>query len=300
MTDPWSQWPAPAKLNLFLHIVGRRDDGYHLLQTAFQLLDWGDTVRLRVRDDGVVAPASELPGVSADGDLTLRAARALRVRSGTPLGVDVAIQKRIPMGAGLGGGSSDAATVLVVLNQLWGTGLSDDALAEIGLSLGADVPVFVRGHSAWAEGVGETLTPMQLPPRTYVILDPRVHVSTAAFFQEPELTRNSPRMTISDFLTGTRAANAFAPLARVRYPQVAAAMDWLGQYGEARLSGSGGCVFVAMDSAEAAAAVVRDCAPQFTAYSAQGVNRSPLHEALDVFTRRSERGLMQDASTRRT
>jgi 4-diphosphocytidyl-2-C-methyl-D-erythritol kinase len=283
MTDAWSQWPAPAKLNLFLHVVGRRADGYHLLQTVFQLLDWGDTVRLRVRDDGVISRTLALPGVAADNDLTLRAAHALRERTGTSLGVDIAVEKHIPLGAGLGGGSSDAATVLVALNQLWGMGLSEDALAEIGLSLGADVPVFVRGHSAWAEGVGETLTPAQLPPHFYVILDPRVHVSTAALFQAPELTRNSPRMTISDFLTGTCTANAFAPPVRVRYPQVAAAMDWLGQHGEARLSGSGGCVFAAMDSTEAAEAVVRDCPPEFAAYSAQGVNRSPLLEALGNF-----------------
>ena len=283
MTDAWSQWPAPAKLNLFLQSVGRRADGYHLLQTVFQLLDWGDRVRLHLRDDGVIARASALPGISDDKDLTLRAAHALRERAGISAGVDVAVEKRVPMGAGLGGGSSDAATVLVALNRLWGAGLSEDALAQIGLSLGADVPLFVRGHSAWAEGVGEILTPVQLPPRFYVILDPRVHVSTAAIFQAPELTRNSPRMTISDFLTGTCTANAFAPLTRARYPQVAAAMDWLGQYGEARLSGSGGCVFVAMDSAQAAEAVVRDCPPEFAAYRALGVNRSPLHEALDNF-----------------
>lgn len=283
MTDAWSHWPAPAKLNLFLQIVGRRADGYHLLQTVFQLLDWGDRVRLRLRDDRVISRASALPGISVDNDLTLRAAHVLRERAGISAGVDIAVEKCIPMAAGLGGGSSDAATVLVALNQLWGAGLSEDALAEIGLSLGADVPVFVRGHSAWAEDVGETLTPVQLPPRFYVILDPRVRVSTAAFFQAPELTRNSPRMTISDFLTGTCTANAFAPLARARYPQVAAAMDWLGQYGEARLSGSGGCVFAAMDSAETAEAMVRNCPSEFAAYSAQGVNRSPLHEALESF-----------------
>jgi 4-diphosphocytidyl-2-C-methyl-D-erythritol kinase len=283
MTDAWSQWPAPAKVNLFLHIVGRREDGYHLLQTIFQLLDWGDQVRLRVRADGVISRALALPGIAAEGDLTLRAARALRERAGTPLGVDIAVEKRMPMGAGLGGGSSDAATVLVALNQLWGAGLSVDALAEVGLGLGADVPVFVRGHSAWAEGVGEILTPLQLPPRIYVILDPHEQVPTAALFQAPELTRNSPRMTISDFLTGTCTANAFAPVVRMRYPQVAAAMDWLGQYGEARLSGSGGCVFAALDSAEAAEAVVQDCPPQFVAYRARGVNRSPLHEALERF-----------------
>ena len=283
MTDAWSHWPAPAKLNLFLQIVGRRANGYHLLQTVFQLLDWGDSVHLRTRDDGVVSRVSALPGISAENDLTVRAAHALRERAGISAGVDIAVEKCVPMGAGLGGGSSNAATVLVALNKLWATGLSEDTLAEIGLSLGADVPVFVRGHSAWGEGAGEILTPMQLPPRIYVILDPRVHVSTAAVFQAPELTRNSPRMTISDFLTGTCTANAFAPVVRMRYPQVAAAMDWLSQYGEARLSGSGGCVFAAMDSAEAAEAVVRDCPPEFAACSARGVSRSPLLDALESF-----------------
>ncbi len=286
MTDAWSRWPAPAKLNLFLQIVGRRADGYHLVQTVFQLLDWGDSVRLRRRADGVISRVSPLPGVPTENDLTVRAALALRERAGISAGADIAVEKRIPMGGGLGGGSSDAATVLVALNTIWGTLMSDDALAEIGLSLGADVPVFLRGHSAWAEGVGETLSPIHLPQRHYVILDPRVHVSTSALFQAPELTRNSPRMTISDFLTGTCTANAFAPLARVRYPQVAAAMDWLGQRGEAELSGSGGCVFAAMDSAEAAEAVVQDCPPEFAAYRAQGVNRSPLLDALDGFHQR--------------
>jgi 4-diphosphocytidyl-2-C-methyl-D-erythritol kinase len=281
MADVWSQWPAPAKLNLFLHIVGRRADGYHLLQTVFQLLDWGDSLRLRVRSDGVVARMSDSPQIAPGIDLTLRAANLLRVHTGTPCGVDIDVHKRLPLGAGLGGGSSDAATVLVALNELWGTGLSDDRLADIGLTLGADVPLFVRGRSAWAEGVGERLTALQLPPRHYVIVDPRVHVSTAALFQASELTRNSAPMTISDFLTGTCTANAFAPVARVRYPQVAAAMDWLGQYGEARLSGSGGCVFATMDSAEAAEAVVRECPMVFTAYRAKGVNRSPLHKALE-------------------
>jgi 4-diphosphocytidyl-2-C-methyl-D-erythritol kinase len=288
MTDAWSQWPAPAKLNLFLHIVGRRADGYHLLQTVFQLLDWGDSVRLRRRDDGVVSRVPPLPGIPAESDLTMRAAHALRERAGVSAGADIAVEKRIPMGAGLGGGSSDAATVLVALNKIWGAGMSSNALAEIGLGLGADVPVFVHGYSAWAEGVGETLTPVQLPPRVYVILDPRVHVSTAVLFQATELTRNSPRMTISDFLTGTCTANAFAPVVRMRYPQAAAAMDWLAQYGEARLSGSGGCVFAAMDSAEAAEAVVRDCPPEFAAYRAQGVNRSPLLDALDKFRQGGE------------
>jgi len=176
MTQSWTSWPAPAKLNLFLHIVGRRADGYHLLQTVFQLLDWGDTVRLRVRADGQIARVGDVPGVPPEQDLCLRAAQALRQQSAGRLGVDIALDKRIPLGGGLGGGSSDAATVLVALNDLWLAGLSPDQLAGIALGLGADVPVFVGGYSAWAEGVGEKLTPIALRPRHYVIVDPGVSV----------------------------------------------------------------------------------------------------------------------------
>jgi 4-diphosphocytidyl-2-C-methyl-D-erythritol kinase len=284
----WTTWPAPAKLNLFLHIVGRRADGYHLLQTVFQLLDWGDDVRLRMRGDGAITRVVGLESVRPEDDIAMRAAQALRAHTETRRGADIEIVKRIPVGAGLGGGSSDAATVLVALNELWGTGLSADALAEIGLGLGADVPVFVRGRSAWAEGVGERLTPVDLPKRRYVIVDPRVPVPTAALFQAPELTRNSAPTTISDFLAGTDTANAFAPLARARYPQVAAALDWLGHCGDARLSGSGGCVFAAVGSEVQADAVIRACPPEFTVYRAMGVNRSPLLDALDDF--RAEAG----------
>jgi 4-diphosphocytidyl-2-C-methyl-D-erythritol kinase len=179
MTQSWTSWPAPAKLNLFLHIVGRRADGYHLLQTVFQLLDWGATVRLRVRADGEIARSNDVPGVAPESDLCLRAAHALREQSAGRLGVDIALDKRIPQGGGLGGGSSDAATVLVALNDLWSAGLSPDQLADIALGLGADVPVFVRGYSAWAEGVGEKLTPIALRQRHYVIVDPGVSVATS-------------------------------------------------------------------------------------------------------------------------
>lgn len=283
MSEAWSEWPAPAKLNLFLHIVGRRADGYHLLQTVFQLLDWGDSVRLRSRVDGAVVRVDGPAGVAAEDDLAVRAAHALRACSGISLGVDIAINKRIPVGAGLGGGSSDAATVLVALNRLWDTRLSEDALAEIGIALGADVPIFVRGHSAWAEGVGERLTAMELPERDYVIVDPAVHVSTVALFQAPELTRNSPPMTIIDFLSGIETANAFAPVARARHAEVAQALDWLGQFGDARLSGSGGCVFAAMESAEQADKVARTCPAPFRAFRARGVSRSPLLDALSSY-----------------
>jgi len=281
MTDAWTAWPAPAKLNLFLHIVGRRADGYHRLQTVFQLLDWGDTIRLRVREDGVISRVAGLENVAAEDDLVVRAARALQSASGCKFGADIAVEKRIPAGAGLGGGSSDAATVLVVLNALWKTHLSEDALAEVGRRLGADVPVFVRGRSAWAEGVGDELTAIDLPPRHFVIVDPQIAVSTAALFQAPELTRDTPPTTISRFLAGMETANAFAPVARGRFPQVAAALDWLGRFGEARLSGSGGCGFAAVASQRDAEDIVRQCPPPFRAWTARGVNRSPLHEALE-------------------
>jgi 4-diphosphocytidyl-2-C-methyl-D-erythritol kinase len=281
MTDAWTAWPAPAKLNLFLHIVGRRADGYHRLQTVFQLLDWGDTIRLRVREDGVISRVAGLENVAAEDDLVVRAARALQSASGCKFGADIAVEKRIPAGAGLGGGSSDAATVLVALNMLWNTRLSADALAEIGRKLGADVPVFVRGRSAWAEGVGDELTAIDLPPRHFVIVDPQIAVSTAALFQAPELTRDTPPTTISRYLAGMETANAFAPVARRRFPRVAAALDWLGRFGEARLSGSGGCGFAAVASQRDAEDIVRQCPPPFRAWTVRGVNRSPLHEALD-------------------
>jgi len=282
MAEPWSEWPAPAKLNLFLHIVGRRADGYHLLQTVFQLLDWGDTVRLRLRDDEAIVRVSGLAEVPPEQDLAVRAAIALRRATGKARGADIGIEKCIPSGGGLGGGSSDAATVLVALSELWETGLSEDELAQIGLTLGADVPVFVRGHSAWAEGIGEKLTPVELPPRHYVILDPQVRVPTAELFQAVELTRNTPPLTIYGYLNGAQAANAFAPVVRARYRQVAAALDWLQSYGDARLSGSGACVFAAMD-AEVAQRAEQDCPPQFAVYRADGVSRSPVLDARDNF-----------------
>lgn len=281
MTEPWTTWPAPAKLNLFLHIVGRRADGYHLLQTVFQLLDWGDTLALRVRDDGAIVRSGEVAGVAPEADLAVRAARALQRHCGTRLGAEIRVDKRIPVGGGLGGGSSDAATALVALNELWGARLGTDELAAMGLALGADVPLFVRGHSAWGEGVGERLSPIELPARHYAIVDPGVSVATGALFQAPELTRKSPPTTISDFLAGS-TTNVFAPLVRARHAPVASAMEWLRQFGAPRLSGSGGCVFVALDSAAEAQAVVKSCPPPFRAFAARGVNRSALLDARDA------------------
>jgi 4-diphosphocytidyl-2-C-methyl-D-erythritol kinase len=289
--DEWTVWPAPAKLNLFLRITGRRADGYHELQTVFRLLDWGDEIRLRLRDDGEIRRLNDVPGVPAHSDLMVRAAQLLQRHAGAVagadigqtevrLGVDIEVNKRIPMGGGLGGGSSDAASVLVALNLLWGLDLDDDALAELGRQLGADVPVFVRGRSAWAEGIGEKLTALALPPRHYVVLDPREPVPTAALFQAPELTRNALRATISSFVSGETKENAFAPVARARHPRVAAALDWLGGFGEARLSGSGGCVFLETGSLHRACAVAERCPATFTARVATGVEVSPLQDAL--------------------
>jgi 4-diphosphocytidyl-2-C-methyl-D-erythritol kinase len=279
----WTRWPAPAKLNLFLNITGRRADGYHTLQTVFALLDWGDEIALAPREDGCIERVRGMAGVAPEADLVVRAARALQPHAAPGCGADIAVDKQIPAGGGLGGGSSDAATVLVALNAIWGCGLPVDALAEIGLALGADVPVFVRGRSAWAEGVGEVLTPIELPERWYAVVDPQTAVPTGPLFQAPELTRDAAPTTIPRFLSGAEVSNAFESVVAARYPTVAQALIWLGRFGQARLSGSGGCVFVGVDDEASARAIVRDCPEGFRAYAARGVNRSPLTDALARF-----------------
>ena len=279
-SDEWTAWPAPAKLNLFLSITGRRPDGYHELQTVFRLLDWGDEVRLRVRTDGGIRRLRGAPEVAEQDDLMVRAAKLLQRHADSPLGADIEVEKRIPMGGGLGGGSSDAATVLVALNWLWRLDLNEDVLAGLGRQLGADVPVFVRGRSAWAEGVGDQLTPISLPTHCYVVVDPGEQVPTAGLFQAPELTRNAPRATISSFASGETTENAFAPVVRARHPRVAAALDWLGGFGEARLSGSGACVFLELRSLSRAQTVLDQCPPAFRAQLASGLEVSPLLDAL--------------------
>jgi 4-diphosphocytidyl-2-C-methyl-D-erythritol kinase len=272
-------WPAPAKLNLCLHVVGRRADGYHLLQTVFQFVDLCDQIGLRLRDDERVRRSGGLDTVPVDEDLTVRAARLLQTETGTQRGVDIVLEKCIPEGGGLGGGSSDAATVLVALNRLWGLGLTFDQLAALGLRLGADVPVFVRGHAAWAEGVGEVLTPIEPAEPWYLIVLPDVRVPTAAVFAAPELTRDTPAMTITDFLSG-RGGNDCEPVVRRCYPQVDAAMGWIAQFGAPRLTGTGACVFVALpDEHRAWEAALAVPAP-WRGFVARGRNRSPLHERL--------------------
>jgi 4-diphosphocytidyl-2-C-methyl-D-erythritol kinase len=268
-------WPAPAKLNLFLHITGRRSDGYHDLQTVFQLIDLADDIHIEVRSDGVIERPTGPDGVPPEADLVVRAARALQTASGTRLGANLGITKRIPMGGGLGGGSSDAATVLVALNRLWECALNEDDLAAIGVKLGADVPVFVRGRSAWAEGRGEHLTPVELPVAWFALVHPQVHVPTAALFQAPELTRNSPPITMGGFLqSGGR--NDFEPVVRERYPEVAQALDWLGHFAPARLTGTGSCIFAPCASQDEAQDIVTRVPARWRGWVARGINVSPL------------------------
>jgi 4-diphosphocytidyl-2-C-methyl-D-erythritol kinase len=275
----WTWWPAPAKLNLFLHVVGRRADGYHDLQTLFQLIDLRDTVGVEPRAAGGIERFEGMPGVASEKDLAVRAAQLLKDVTGCPLGAGIAVRKRIPVGGGLGGGSSDAATVLLVLNRLWDLELGVDELAALGLRLGADVPVFLHGSSAWAEGRGELLEPVELPPRWYLVIHPGVAVSTAEIFQAPELTRNSPIITIRAlFQAGSR--NDCEPIVRRRYPQVDAALKWLGARAEARMSGTGACVFAGFDSAEDAERVAAQVPDEWQRFVARGLNRSPLHAAL--------------------
>lgn len=281
-----SWWPAPAKLNLFLHIVGRYADGYHELQTLFQLIDLCDRIGLAVRDDGRIERVTGMPEVASEHDLAVRAAQALQRHTGVQAGADVYVIKHIPAGGGLGGGSSDAATVLIGLNQLWRTGLTFDELAPIGLALGADVPVFIHGSSAWGEGRGERLQALTLPARWFLIIHPKVAVSTREIFQAPELTRNSDLITIRAFTEGG-SCNVCEPVVRTRYPAVAAALDWLdgqlrargGRQG-ARLTGTGACIFAAFEHEQEARQIAQRVPHGWGSFVARGLDRSPLHAML--------------------
>jgi 4-diphosphocytidyl-2-C-methyl-D-erythritol kinase len=280
-----SVWPAPAKLNLFLHIVGRRPDGYHELQTCFQFVDLCDEITIEVRADGQIGRALDIPGLPESADLCIRAARALKEASGSPLGADISLLKRIPIGGGLGGGSSDAATCLVALNRLWGIHWPTHRLAALGLKLGADVPVFVQGRVSWAEGVGERLTPLYPPrapaERIYLILKPNVSVSTAEVFQDPELTRNSAPITIHGFLA-SGGRNDCLGVVRRRYPEVAHALDWLSLFGSARLTGTGACVFLACETMDLGREIMHKMPAEFEGFLARGLNDSPLLEGLQT------------------
>jgi 4-diphosphocytidyl-2-C-methyl-D-erythritol kinase len=275
MTPASGLFPAPAKLNLFLHVIGRRPDGYHLLQTAFRFIDYGDELSFVVRADGAIRRVTPLEGVPAEQDLTVRAARALQQEAGCREGVDIGIVKRLPMGGGLGGGSSDAATTLIALNRLWRIGLPRDHLQQVALKLGADVPVFVFGENAFAEGIGERLHPLRLPPAWYLVLVPELAVSTAEIFAAVELTRNTNAITIAAFSVG-QGHNDLEPVVSRRYPQVARHLEWLHRYGDARMTGSGACVFCAFDSEEQARRVLGELPADMRGFVARGLDRHPL------------------------
>lgn len=273
------RWPAPAKLNLFLHVVGRRDDGYHLLQTVFRLIDLSDTLEFAPRADGEVHLATPIPGVPEDEDLVVRAARALREAAGTAAGVTtgatIRVEKRIPIGGGLGGGSSDAATTLIALNELWGARLPRSELARLALGLGADVPFFLVGRNAFAEGIGEVLTPLDLAPAWYVVITPQVAVSTREIFASNALTRNTKPLKITAFFAGQGRNDLEAETCR-RYPQVAQALRWLKAFGDARMSGSGSSVFAAFGSEREARAVAAQIPGTWRGVAVRGLDRHPL------------------------
>ena len=273
-------WPAPAKLNLFLHVVGRRSDGYHLLQTAFQFLDYCDQIDIAVRADGQLSRHANYSDIAADVDLVIRAAAALQTATGCRQGAELTIHKHLPPGGGLGGGSSDAATTLVALNRLWGLDLAVTQLADIGLRLGADVPVFIHGQAAWAEGVGEKLTPILPEECWYLVIHPDVHVSTAEIFAAADLTRTTPATTIRDFLEAG-GHNDCEPVVRKRYPVVAEALDWLSRHGQAHMTGTGSCIFAAFGEREQAERVYTMIPGKWRGFIARGLNRSPLLQRLD-------------------
>lgn len=282
MNPAWtwdSAYPAPAKLNLFLHVVGRRADGYHLLQTLFRFVDYGDTLYFTPRDDGQVRLLNPLPGVPEESDLTVRAARLLQQAANCTRGVDIRLEKRLPMGGGLGGGSSDAATVLLALNHLWQLGLSRERLQALGLTLGADVPVFIFGRTAFAEGVGEALQAVPATPAWYLVLQPPVAVPTVDIFRAPELKRDTPAMAAADWRPGL-GGNDLEPVACTRFPEVARHLAWLQRFGRARMSGSGACVFAEFPDQAGAEAALAQLPPDMQGWVAPGLDSHPLYGLL--------------------
>ena len=273
-------WPAPAKINRFLHITGRREDGYHLLQTVFQFLDVGDRLSFAIDNRAAVRRLNRLEGVSEEQDLVVRAARLLQAESGTGQGVAIEVDKRLPMGGGLGGGSSDAATTLVALNCLWQLGFSAAELDRLGLSLGADVPIFVEGYAAWAEGVGEELTPVELDEPWFLVVIPPVKVETGVIFGAAELTRDCQPITIRDFLAG-EGGNVCETVVCKAYPEVEKALQWLKGYAPARMTGTGACLFAPFASREEAQAVFEQLPERWQGFVARGLNRSPLQARLE-------------------
>ena len=279
-SDSWLTLPAPAKLNLMLHITGRREDGYHNLQTLFQFLDYGDELSFRVRDDHQLTLSPEVEGVAFEDNLIIRAARMLQKKSARPCGADIRLNKILPMGGGLGGGSSDAATTLLALNHLWQLNLDVDELAAAGLSLGADVPVFVRGQAAFAEGVGEQLTPVpQLAEPWYLVVVPQVHVNTAKIFSHEGLTRDSSAINIRTALEqGGR--NDCQAIVTTLYPEVGKALILLNKFSFAKMTGTGACIFSSFGSEAEAISVSEQLPAEYVAFTAKGVNLSPTHKVL--------------------
>ena len=273
-------WPAPAKLNLMLHVTARRADGYHELQTVFQFLTACDWLYFDVHEQPGVQLAGQPAGVPANEDLCVRAAALLLEATQHKAGVTIYNEKRLPVGGGLGGGSSDAATTLLVLNRFWELGLQPDELARLGLVLGADVPVFIQGQAAWAEGVGEILTPVTPPEPWYLVVVPPVSVSTAVIFSDPGLTRDTPRTKIPD-LHSSAGQNDCEDVVRQRYPEVGAALDWLSVFSPARMTGTGGCVFAAFETETDAQAVAVQVPDNWSGFVARGINRSPLLTAME-------------------
>ena len=275
--------PAPAKLNLFLHITGRRADGYHELQTVFQFIDLQDTITLANRSDQQINRVTSWSEVAEEDDLMVRAAQKLANSYGISAGVDIAIEKHIPMGAGLGGGSSDAATVLCGLNLLWGLDLSNRELADIGITLGADVPIFIYGHAAWAEGTGEILTSIDPPEDNYLLIVPPAHVSTAEIFNHPALTRDSSPIKIADFLEG-QGHNDLEAVVRQEYPVIDDTMNWLQHFSNARMTGTGAGVFITTGSAKEAQNIAQQTPADWRCFVTRGLNTSPLYDQLSSFT----------------
>lgn len=267
--------PAPAKLNLFLHITGQREDGYHLLQTVFQFLDYSDEIKLTLSSSGEIRRLSDHPLIPENDDLTVKAARLLQQYTDTDFGVDISVKKRLPMGGGLGGGSSDAATVLLGCNKIWNTGLSRGELTNLGLQLGADVPVFVQGFAAWAEGVGEELTPIDPDEKWYVVVNPEVHISTVEIFLEEGLTRDCLPITIAHFLQG-HGTNVLEAVVRKISPEVDDALNWLSGFSPARLTGSGSCIFSAVENQQMAEEILTKLPGKWNGFVAKGVNISPI------------------------
>jgi 4-diphosphocytidyl-2-C-methyl-D-erythritol kinase len=274
-----SAWPAPAKLNLFLHITGRREDGYHLLQTVFQFIQLEDQIDFTILESDTVQRSSIMPGVDIEDDLVVRAARKLKEKTGCQLGVDINVKKRIPEGGGLGGGSSDAATTLVALNELWQCDLSTEELVSMGLSLGADVPIFIHSHAAWAEGVGEDITSIEPDEPWYLVIHPGCSVATEKVFNASDLTRNTPTITIRDFLE-RGGVNDCESVVRQHYSEVAKALDWLAEFAPVKLTGTGACLFAPFSDEQTAIAVKEQLPDMWQGYVVKGMNKSPLLERL--------------------